>query len=132
MNVGIGKEAWLQMMKRLLGIGLLALVLATVIAVPVAADPGSNNPQVQYRTFSCDNGQTYTAGFVGFASGDFFLVDSTSTFAIKVFTEYFPGGGSQTFNYGYPGFDSSSLITCSYADPQGVLNVFSGFFTPRS
>jgi hypothetical protein len=120
-------------MRRLLGIGLLALILTAVGTVPAAsADPGSNNPQVQYRTFSCDNGQTYTAGFVGFASGNFFLVDSTSTFAIKEFTEYFPSGGSQTFNYGYPGFDSSSLVTCSYTDAEGVLNVFSGFFTPRS
>ena len=123
----------MQMIRRVLGIGLLALVLTALIAVPAAsADPGNNNPQVQYRTFSCDNGQTYTGGFVGFASGDFFLVDSTSTFAIKVFTEYFPSGGSQTFNYGYPGFDPDSLVTCSYTDPEGVLNVFSGFFTPRS
>jgi hypothetical protein len=121
------------MMRLLLGIGLIALVLTAVVAVPVAsADPGSNNPQVQYRTFSCDNGQTYQAGFVSPVSGNFFLVDSTNTFAIKVFTEYFPGGGSETFNYGYRGFDPSSLVTCSYTDPEGVLNVFSGFFTPRS
>jgi hypothetical protein len=120
------------MMRRLLGIGLLALVLTALIAVVASADPGGNNPQVQYRTFSCDNGQTYTAGFVGFASGDFFLVGSTDTFAIKVFTEIFPSGETKTFNYGINGFDSSSLITCSYTDPQGVFNVFSGFITPRS
>ena len=53
-------------------------------------------------------------------------------FAIKVFTEYFPEGGSKTFNYGIPGFDPGTLVTCSYTDPLGVLNVFSGFFTPRS
>jgi hypothetical protein len=121
------------MMRRLSRIGLLALVLTALIAVPVAsADPGGNNPQVQYRTFSCDDGNTYNAGFVSPVSGNFFLVGSTDTFAIKVFTEVFPSGETKTFNYGIPGFDPSSLVTCSYTDPEGVLNVFSGFFTPRS
>jgi hypothetical protein len=53
-------------------------------------------------------------------------------FAIKVFTEVFPSGEVKTFNYGIPGFDPSSLVTCSYTDPQGVFNIFSGFLTPRS
>jgi hypothetical protein len=53
-------------------------------------------------------------------------------FAIKVFTEYFPSGEVKTFNYGYRGFDPSTLVTCQYTDPQGVFNLFSGFFTPRS
>ena len=95
------------------------------------ADPAAANPQVQYRTFSCDNGQTYDGAFVGVAPGNFLLVGTTSMFAIKVFTEYFPTGGSETFNYGSPGFDAGSLITCSYTDPTGILNVFSGFITPR-
>jgi hypothetical protein len=120
------------MMRRTLGIVVLALGLASVIALPnVSADPGSNNPQVKYRSFSCDNGQTYNAGFVG-PSASFFLVDSTSVFAIKVFTEVFPSGETKVFNYGLPGFDPGSLVTCSYTDPQGVFNIFSGFFTPRS
>ncbi len=122
-------------MRRLLrfGVGLFALVLASMTALPAAsADPGSSNPQVQYRKFECDNGNMYTGAFIGGAQGNFLLIDSTSIFAIKVFTEYFPSGGSETFNYGLPGFDPSSLITCSYTDPQGVFNVFSGFITPRS
>jgi hypothetical protein len=113
----------------------LLLVLASLLLVgPVAsanADPGGNNPQVQYRTFSCDNGQAYRAGFVG-PSASFFLVDSTGMFAIKVFTEIFPTGETKTFNYGIPGFDSGSLLACSYVDPEGVLNLFQGFLTPRT
>ena len=105
-----------------------ALVAPTVASA--SADPGSNNPQVQYRTFTCDNGNTYSGGFVGFASADFFIVDSTTTFAIKVFTEYLPSGPVTFYTgiQGYPG----PLVTCSYTDPQGILNVFSGFLTPIS
>jgi hypothetical protein len=116
---------------------LLLLVLAGVLmaftVASASADPGSS-PQVQYRTFSCDNGNTYSGGFVGFASADFFIVDSTSTFAIKIFTEYTSPGGDAiaTFNTGISGFDPSTLVTCSYTDPQGIFNVFSGFLTPRS
>jgi hypothetical protein len=124
------------MIRRLLGVTFLAAALASVIALPVAsADPGISNPKVQYRTFSCDNGVTYTnAVFVGFASGSFLLSDSTSVFAIKVFTEYTSPGGDviATFNYGLPGFDPSELLTCSYTDPAGIYNVFSGFITPSS
>lgn len=123
------------MMRRLLrgGVGLFVLALTSMTIVPLAsADPGANNPKVQYRTFGCDNGQTYKAAFVGVAPGNFLLVDSTDIFAIKVFTEIFPDGTTKTFNYGIPGFDPSSLITCSYTDPQGIENVFSGFITPRS
>jgi hypothetical protein len=124
------------MLKRLAAITLIALTtaLATPLAV-ASADPGSSNPKTQYRTFSCDNGITYTnAVFVGFASGSFLLSDSTDVFAIKVFSEYTAPGGEliATFNYGIPGFDPSSLITCSYTDPAGIYNVFSGFITPRS
>jgi len=120
-------------MRRLLTAGLVTLGLAIVIPIPaVLADPGGTNPIVQYRTFSCDNGNTYNAGFVGVASGNFFLVDSTSVFAIKVFTEIFPDGTVKTFNYGIPGFDTGSLVTCSYTDPAGVFNIFSGFVTPSS
>jgi hypothetical protein len=114
---------------------LLTMLVGVLLGIPVdsaSAEPGSNNQNVQYRTFSCDNGTTYNAGFVGVAPGNFFLVDSTSVFAVKVFTEYFPGGGSKTFNYGIPGFDPSTLLTCSYTDPQGIYNVFQGFLTPRS
>lgn len=119
-------------MKRLVLPLALASFLLGSTAAAASADPGSNNPIVQYRTFSCDNGNTYNVGFVGVASGNFFLVDSTSVFAIKVFTEIFPDGTVKTFNYGIPGFDPSSLLTCSYTDPQGVLNIFEGFLTPSS
>jgi hypothetical protein len=118
-------------MRRLVLLLLLAGVFFGFSGASAGADPGSTNPQVQYRTFSCDNGNTYNAGYIGLASGSFFIIDSTNEFAIKVFTEYFPDGTVKTFNYGYPGFDQSTLVTCSYTDPQGVYNVFSGFFTPR-
>jgi hypothetical protein len=111
---------------------VLLVVFFGVMVAAATADPGGNNPQVQYRTFSCDNHVTYSAGFVGMAPGNFFLVDSTSMFVLKVFTEIFPDGTVKTFNYGIPGFDPSSLLTCSYTDPQGVLNIFQGFLTPRS
>jgi hypothetical protein len=111
----------------------LLVVASALVAPPVAsasADPASNNPQVQYRTFTCDNGSTYSGGFVGFASADFFIVDSTTTFAIKVFTEYLPSG-PMTFYTGIQGYPGP-LVTCSYTDPRGILNVFSGFLTPIS
>jgi hypothetical protein len=116
------------------GLVLLVFLVGDLVAfsaMSASADPGNHSPQQQDRTFSCDNGNTYSAGFVGSSSGSFFIVDSTSEFVLKVFTEYFPDGTVKTFNYGYPGFDPSTLVTCSYTDPQGVLNVFSGFFTPR-
>jgi hypothetical protein len=119
-------------MKRPVLLLMLVGVLFGFTVASASADPGSDNPIVQYRTFTCDNGNTYSAGFVSPFSGNFFIVDSTRTFAIKVFTEIFPDGTSETFNYGIPGFDPSSLVTCSYTDPQGVLNIFKGFFTPRS
>jgi hypothetical protein len=103
--------------------------MATTMAA-ARAEPGANNPQVQYRTFSCDDGNTYSGGFVGSASADFFLVGSTNTFAIKVFTEYLPSG-PKTFYTGIQGYPGP-LITCTYTDPQGIFNVFSGFFTPTS
>jgi hypothetical protein len=118
-------------MKRLVLLLVLVGVLFGLTVASANADPGSNNPVVQYRTFSCDNGNTYNAGFVG-PSGSFFIVDSTGVFAIKVFTEIFPDGTAKTFNYGIPGFDPSTLVTCSYTDPQGVFNIFQGFFTPSS
>jgi hypothetical protein len=115
---------------------VLALALVGVLlgfgAAAVSADPGSNNPKAQYRTFSCDDENTYSAGYVGVAPGNFFLVGTTSMFVLKVFTEYLPSGEVKTFNYGIPGFDPSELITCSYTDPAGTYNVFSGFVTPRS
>jgi hypothetical protein len=94
-----------------------------------SADPGSNNPQVQYRTFTCDNGNTYSGGFVGFASADFFINGTTSTFAIKVFKVF--TSPPQTFYTGIQGYPGP-LITCSYTDPQGIFNIFSGFLTPNS
>jgi hypothetical protein len=115
----------------LVAAGLLELALAAAITVPGAsADPGSNNPKVQYRTFSCDNGNTYSAGFVGDSGGNFFLVDSTSVFAFKSLTLYLPSG-AVTYNYGIKGFASSSLISCWYTDPAGVFTTFSGWITPR-
>jgi hypothetical protein len=110
---------------------VLAAVLMTFTVASASADPGSNNPQVQYRTFSCDNGNTYSGGFIGFASADFFIAGSTSTFAIKIFTEFLPSG-PKTFYTGISGFETSTLVTCSYTDPEGIFNSFSGFLTPRS
>jgi hypothetical protein len=111
---------------------VLVGVLAALTAGSVGADPGSNNPNVQYRTFSCNNGHSYDAGFVGNGPSTFFLVGSTSMFQMKVFTEIFPDGTVKTFNYGIKGFDPNLLVTCSYTDPAGVFNVFSGFFTPAA
>jgi hypothetical protein len=110
---------------------VLAGVLLAFTVASASANPGSNNPQVQYRTFSCDDGNTYSGGFVGFASADFFIIGSTSTFAIKIFTEFLPSG-PLTFYTGISGFDPGTLVTCSYTDPQGIFNIFSGFLTPRS
>lgn len=51
------------------GVGLVAALALS--AAPAAADPGPNDPKVQYRTFSCDDGNTYTGGFVGRRTGQF-------------------------------------------------------------
>jgi hypothetical protein len=118
-------------MKGLVLLLVLAGALMSFAVASASADPGSNNPQVQYRTFSCDNGQTYRGGFVGIAAADFFINGSTSTFAIKILTEFLPSG-PKTFYTGIEGFDPSTLVTCSYTDPQGIFNIFSGFLTPRS
>ncbi len=118
-------------MRRHLVVALLALALAAMLAVPVASADPASSPQVQYRTFSCSDGNTYTGGFVSPFSGSFFLTGTTSTFAIKAFTIYYPSG-PVTYNYGYPGFDLNSLTMCSYTDPQGIYNVFWGFFTPNA
>lgn len=118
-------------MKRLVLLLVLAGAVMAFTVASASADPGTrgNNPQVQYRTFTCDNGQTYSGGFVGFAAADFFINGTTSTFAIKVFTQFTsPPKTFYTGIQGYPG----PLITCSYTDPQGIFNIFSGFFTPNS
>jgi hypothetical protein len=117
------------MRRFLLLLAIAGALMASTVA-SASADPSSNNPQVQYRTFTCDNGNTYSGGFVGSASADFFIVGSTTTFAIKIFTEYLPSGPTTFYTgiQGYPG----PLVTCSYTDPQGIFNVFSGFFTPIS
>lgn len=113
---------------------LLLMLSGSLMASMVAsarADPGTsgNNPKVQHRAFTCDDGNTYSGGFVGFAAADFFIGGTTQTFAIKVFTEYTsPPKTYYTGIQGYPG----PLVTCSYTDPEGIFNVFSGFFTPAS
>ena len=109
--------------------------MGSALALGVIAGPAGAAPTNSKNAFAgmamCDNGQSYSAGFVG-PSASFFLVDSTSKFVMKIFTEIFPDGTSKTFNYGIKGFDSKSLLTCSYTDPQGVFNIFQGFLTPRS
>jgi hypothetical protein len=117
-------------MKRFIPLLVIACALMAFTTASASADAGSSS-KVQYRTFSCDNGNTYTGGFVGFAAADFFIVGTTETFAIKVFTEFLPSG-PKTFYTGVSGFNPSTLVTCSYTDPQGIFNVFSGFLTPRS
>jgi hypothetical protein len=118
-------------MKRFVLLLVLAGALMAFAVASASADPGTsgNNPQVQYRTFTCDNDQTYSGGFVGFAAADFFINGTTRTFAIKVFTVF--TSPQQTFYTGIQGYPGP-LITCSYTDPQGIFNVFSGFFTPIS
>jgi hypothetical protein len=113
-------------MKRIVTLLVLAGALATVASA--SAEPGNNNPNIEYRTFSCSNGVTYTGGFVGI-SANFFLVGSTNVFVFKEFTTYLPSG-PETFNYGIKGFDPSTLLTCSYTDPDGNYNVLQGFITP--
>jgi hypothetical protein len=102
-------------------------------AAPAIADPGSNNPQAQYRAFYDDHGNTYMGVYVGVAPANFLLVGTTNVFATKTFTEYaYPGGPViATYNTGINGFDPSTLITCHYTDPAGIYNVFTGFITPR-
>jgi hypothetical protein len=117
-------------MRRFVFLLVAAAALMALTVAPASADPGSNNPQVQYRTFTCDNGNTYSGGFVGIAPADFFIDGSTNTFAIKVFTEFLPSG-PETFYTGIQGYPGP-LVTCSYTDPEGIFNVFSGFFTPKS
>jgi hypothetical protein len=117
-------------MRRFLFLIVVAGALLAFTVPSASADPGSNNPQVQHRTFTCDNGNTYNGGFVGLASADFFIDGTTSTFAIKVFTEFLPSG-PKTFYTGIQGYPGP-LVTCSYTDPEGIFNVFSGFFTPIS
>jgi hypothetical protein len=118
-------------MKRFVLLLVLAGALMAFAVASASADPrtSGNNPQVQYRTFTCDNDQTYSGGFVGFAAADFFINGTTRTFAIKVFTVF--TSPQQTFYTGIQGYPGP-LITCSYTDPQGIFNVFSGFFTPIS
>jgi hypothetical protein len=116
-------------MKLLVILLVLVGVLCGFTVASASADAGSS-PQAQYRTFTCDNGNTYTGGFVGFAAANFFIVGTTDTFAIKVFTEFLPSG-PKTFYTGIQGYPGP-LVTCSYTDPQGIFNVFSGFFTPIS
>ena len=118
-------------MKRFVLSLVLAGVLSGMALASAGADPGPNNPNVQYRTFFCNNGKSYSAGFVGVAA-NFFLVGSTSVFALKDFTTISPSGEVKTYNYGISGFDPSTLLTCSYTDPQGAFNIFHGFVTPRS
>jgi hypothetical protein len=122
-------------MKGLVLILAIAGVLTASWVTSASAGPGSGNPRAQLRTFTCDNGITYTdAVFVGFASGSFLLADSTDVFAIKIFSEYTSLGGDliATFNYGIAGFEGVPLLSCSYTDPQGIYNLFQGFITPRS
>lgn len=117
-------------MKRFILLFVVAGALIAATAASASADAGSST-QAQYRTFTCDNGNTYTGGFVGIAAADFFIVGTNETFAIKIFTEFLPSG-PKTFYTGINGFDASTLITCSYTDPQGIFNIFSGFLTARS
>jgi hypothetical protein len=119
--------------KRFLLLLILTGVLFGFSAASATADPSTsgNNPKTQYRTFSCNDGNSYSGGFVGFASADFFIIGSTGTFAIKVFSEYTSPGGTliATFYTGIQGYPGP-LLTCTYTDPQGIYNVFQGFFTP--
>ncbi len=120
-------------MKRfVLALALVCAVFA-VSAASASADPGSNNPKVQYRTFQASDGNTYMGAFVGVGPASFLLVGTTNVFAIRSFTEYTAPGGQVLFSkqYGTQGIDPGTLITGWYTDPKGVYNVFTGFITPR-
>jgi hypothetical protein len=119
-------------MKRFVVLLAVASAMMALTVASASANAGSS-PQAQYRTFTCDNGNTtttYTGGFVGFAAANFFIVGTTDTFAIKVFTGFLLSG-PKTFYTGIQGYPGP-LVTCSYTDPKGIFNVFSGFFTPIS
>jgi hypothetical protein len=118
-------------MKRFALLLVLAGAMTTFSVTAASADQGTSghNPKVQFRTFTCDNHQTYTGGFVGPHAANFFISGTTSTFAIKSFTVL--TSPSQTFETGIQGYPGP-LITCWYTDPQGISNVFSGFITPNS
>ena len=120
-------------MKRFVLALALASALLAISAAPASADPGSNNPKVQYRTFQASDGNTYTGAFVGKAPASFLLVGTTDVFVIKTFTGYTAPGGQVLFtkDTGLKGFGPSTLITAHYTDPAGIYNVFSGFITPR-
>jgi hypothetical protein len=99
-------------MKRLLLLLILTTVLFGFSVASATADPSTSgsNPQTQFRTFTCSDGNTYSGGFVGFSSADFFIIGSTGTFAIKVFSEYTSPGGTliATFPTGIQGTPARS------------------------
>jgi hypothetical protein len=112
-------------MKRFVLLLVLTGALTAFAVASASADPGTsgNNPRVQYRTFSCDNGQTYSGGFVGFAAADFFVNRTRQTFAIKVFTVF--SSPPKTFYTGIQGYPGP-LITCSYTDPLRATGTSTG------
>jgi hypothetical protein len=118
-------------MKRFALLLALAGALTTFSVTAASADPGTggNNPKVQFRTFTCNNGQTYAGGFVGPFAANFFINGTTSTFAIKEFIVL--TSPTQTFRTGIQGYPGP-LIMCSYTDPQGISNDLFGFITPNS
>jgi len=54
-----GRILEVEMKRSVLVLALAASVLA-LIAAPAIADPGSTNPNVQYRTLQASHGNTYT------------------------------------------------------------------------
>jgi len=120
------------MMRRPLSVALVVVASLSVAAAPAQAAPVTSSPKAQFRSFACDNGATYDAAFIGVAPGNFLLINTSSVFVLKVFTLIWPSGKQKTYNYGLPGFTDKPLLTCSYVDPQGLLNVFSGFITPQA
>lgn len=117
------------MRRRVLPLALAAALVA-VNAASANAD-STSNPTAQYRTFACTDGHAYTGWFSG-PGASFQIVGSTAVFAIREITLSFPSGQVATYDYGVQGFDPSSLITCQYTDPQGVVTTFSGWLTPRA
>jgi hypothetical protein len=111
------------------GAGLVAALALS--AAPASADPGTHSPQAQPRTLTCDDGNTYSAGFVGGAQAAFYIDGTTSVFVLKQLIVFDPSG-TQIFNTGINGKGTQPLITCTYTNPEGIFHIAKGFFTSRS
>jgi hypothetical protein len=123
------------MVRRLAPI-LLALAALAVAAPATSADPGPNNKNAQFRTFTtCTNGVTdLVVVFAGENGSNFNVVNtnqSVSNQSVFVFKSLAVDGVLE-IERGIKGFDPASLTTCEYTSPtSGAHITVTGFFTPR-